>query len=219
MRLRVAARTRPVKQQHLARLLRHGAAEMLFDEVRCQRRSAGAARTGNAGAIGEKEPIGDDFLIRKGLEEILIVVPAHAGASSFHEPRTAQDEAARADADEWHLRGAHLAQVARGGLIDLGTRVQDPADDHHVVQELGCEQRAGRLNQHAAAGRDGLRAARHDGPLHVQRAAAITLVGRQPQMIDKDREGGEGEVVSQDHADAQRQPRTAVRSSHSGRHR
>jgi hypothetical protein len=39
--------------------------------------------------------------------------------------------------------------------------------------------------------------------LHVQRPAAVALVGREAQVIDEDGECGECEVMRQDHADAQ----------------
>ena len=211
MRLRIAPRARPVEQQHLARLLRHGAPEMLLDQIGCQRRSPGAAGAGDARPVGEKQPIGDDLLVGKGFEEILVVIPADARAPSPHQSGATQNEAAGTDADQWHAGGAHLAQVARRGLVDLGSRVQDPADHHHVVERIGRQQRAGRLEHHAAARRHGFGAARHDRPLHVQRAAAVTLVGGEAQVIDEYSKCGESEVMRQDHADAQRRTRTALR--------
>ena len=50
------------------------------------------------------------------------------------------------------LRGAHFAQVAHGGLVDLRPGVQQTADDDYVVEVLGGQQRARRLEHHSAAG-------------------------------------------------------------------
>ncbi len=211
MRLDVAPGARAIEQQHLARLLRHRAPQMLLDQVRCQRRSSGTAGASDARAVGQKQAVGDDPLVRKGFEEILIVIPADAGAPAFHQPGAAQDEAARADADQGYLGRAYLAQVARCRFVDLRTCMQDPADHHYVVERLGCEQRAGRLDQHAAARRHRLRTARHDRPLHVQRAAAVAFVSGEPQVVDEHGERRQSEVVRQNHADAQRRARTAFR--------
>jgi hypothetical protein len=40
--------------------------------------------------------------------------------------------------------------------------------------------------------------------LHVQRAAAVALIGGKPQVIDKHGEGREGEVMCEHDADTQR---------------
>ena len=215
MRLCVAARARPVEQQYLAGFLRHRASEVLLDEIGGERRSARAAGAGDARAVREEQAVGDHFLVREGLEEILVVVPADARAAALHEPGAAQHEAAGADADEGDRCRPHLAQVARGGLIDLRPGVQQAADDHDIVERLRGQQGARRLNQYAAAGGDGFRAAGHDRPLHVQRTAAIAFIGRQPQVIDEHGERGQREVVGQNDADAQGRPHSAFRCSRS----
>ena len=82
--------------------------------------------------------------------------------------------------------------------------MQDAAHHHHIVEAIRRQQSAGRSEHHTAARRNRLGAACHDRPLHVQGAAAVALIGGQAQVIDKDGEGGEREVMRQDHADAQR---------------
>jgi hypothetical protein len=136
---------------------------VLLDEKGRERRSARAAGAGDARAVGEEQAVGDHFLVRERLEEILVVVPADARAAALHEPGAAQHEAAGADADEGDRRGPHVAQVARGRLIDLRAGMQQAADDDHIVERIRGQQGARRLNQDTAAGGYGfLRAARVD---------------------------------------------------------
>jgi hypothetical protein len=47
----------------------------------------------------------------------------------------------------------------------------------------------------------------------VQRAAAITFVGRQTQVIDEDGKRGQGELMRQNHADAKRWARFTLTGS------
>ena len=128
MRLGVAAGARPVEQQHLAGLLGDRAPEVLLDQIGGERRRAGAAGAGDARPVGEEQPVGDHVMAGKRLEEVLVVIPAHARAPALHEAGAAQNEAAGADADQRYVAGAHLAQIAHGGLIDLRAGVQDAAD-------------------------------------------------------------------------------------------
>src|SRR3974390_3481912 len=93
MGLRLAACAGAIEQQYLARLLCGRAPEMLLDEICRQSPRARTACTGNAGTIREEQPIGDDFLVGKGLEEVLVVIPTHARAATLHEAGAAQDEA------------------------------------------------------------------------------------------------------------------------------
>ena len=208
--LAVAPGARAVEQQHLAGLLRDGAPEMLLDEMGCQRGGPGAAGAGDARAVREEQAIGDHLVARKRLEKILVVIPADAGAPPLHQPGAAQDEAAGADADQGHRCRAHFAQVAHGRLVDLWSRVQDSADDDHVVEQIGGEQCARRLEQHATARRHRLRPARHDRPLHVQRTTAIALIGGETQVVDEHRKRRQSEMMRQDHPDAQRRARPAL---------
>ena len=217
MRLRVAPRARAVEQQDLACLLGHGAPEVLLDQEGGEGGGTRAAGAGDARTVHEEQPIGDHFLTGERLEKILIVIPAYAGTPALHEAAATQDEAARADADERHGGCADLAQVARGGFIDLGTGVEEAADDDDVVEQVGRQQRTRRLDQHPAAGRDCICPTGHDGPLHVHGPAAVTLVGRQTQMINEDRERRQGELVRENDTDAKRRSHTALRCSRSCR--
>ena len=81
----------------------------------------------------------------------------------------------------------------------------------HVVELLGRNKSTRGLNQHAATGGNRDLPARHDGPLHVQRSAAITFIRGQPQMISEHRKGREREMLCQDDAYAQRSPRSGQR--------
>ena len=202
----------PVKEQYLARLLRDRAPEMLLDEIGRERRRAGAAGAGDARAVGEKQAVGDDFVVWERLEEVLVVIPAHAGAPPLHEPAATQDETAGADADERHCGRADLAQVARRGLIDLRPGMQEAADDDDVIESAPGAAAAlvGWIITPQLAG-TGSGAARHDRPLHVQRPAAVALVGGEAQMVDEDGEGGEGEVMREDDANAQRRAHGCAR--------
>src|ERR1700756_6073010 len=133
MRLGVAPGARPVEQQDLARFLGDGAPEMLLDEKGCKRSGSRAAGAGDARTIREEQAVGDHVLPGEGLEKILVVIPTDAGAPPLHQPGTAQDEAARAYADQRHRCRAHLTQITRSRLVDLRPRVQYSADDHDVV--------------------------------------------------------------------------------------
>src|SRR5579863_6844376 len=129
MGLCVAAGALAIEQQHLACLLGDGAAEVLLDEMRGERRRTRSTCTGDPRAIRKKQAIRDDVVTGKGFAKILVVIPTHTGPPTFHEARAAQDEAAGTDTDQRHMTGADLAQVTNRGLIDLWAGMQDAADD------------------------------------------------------------------------------------------
>ena len=97
---------------------------MALDQVGRQSSRTRAAGASNARAVGEEEAIGHDFVVGERLEEILVVVPTHAGAASAHEPGPAQDEAPRADPEEGYPGFGDLPQITGSGLVDLRARVE-----------------------------------------------------------------------------------------------
>ncbi len=115
------------------------------------------------------------------------MIPAHTRTAAFHQARAAQYEAARADPDQRDIAGSNLAQVADGSLIYLRAGVEDPSNDHDIVEQLGLDEAARRLDEHTAARGHRALSACHDRPLHVQRPAAVAFVGREPQVVDEDR--------------------------------
>jgi hypothetical protein len=96
--------------------------------------------------------------------------------------------------------------------------VQDAADHDHVVERLGRKQCMGGLQHHTATCRHRLGAARHDRPLHVQRSAAVALIGGESQMIDEHGERREREMMCEDDADVQRWTRAALHRRNSLRY-
>jgi len=143
-------------------------------------------------------------VIGEGFAEVLIVIPADAGAPPLHQADAAENEAPRANADEGRAGRGQLAQIARGDLIDLGSGMQDAADHDQIVQFAPRQEAAGRLDHHVAAGADGFGAVGHDRPGDMQWPAAIAFIGRQAQVINEHRERGQREVIGEDDSDAQR---------------
>ena len=109
-----------------------------------------------------------------------------------------------ADADQRHTGLGDLAQIARGGVVDLRARVEEAADHDDIVEGFGGQKTGRGLDHHPTTRRHRLLATRHDRPLHVQGPAAIAFVGSESEMINEDREGGEREVLCQDDAHTQR---------------
>src|ERR1700737_1987989 len=148
VRLGIAAGTLAIEQQYLARLLRNCPSPVLLDQVCRKSGRASSAGAGDPRAVGKEQPIGDDRVSRKCFEEVLVVIPAHARAAAFHQARPAQYEAARANPDQRDIAGSSLAQVADGGLIYLRAGVEDSSNDDNIVEQLGLDEAARRLDEH-----------------------------------------------------------------------
>ena len=110
----------------------------------------------------------------------------------------------RATSSSIDASGRDLLQIAFGSLIDLVATMQHAADHNDIIEFVWIQKAAGWAGHDAAAGAHGVRAAGHDRPLRTHRTAAVAIIGRKAQMVDKQGKGGEGKVIGQDDADPQR---------------
>ena len=85
-------------------------------------------------------------------------------------------------------------------VLDL---VDEPADDHEVVEARRVAEPLLRLHQDAAARGDRLHGRREHVPRTEDRPRAVALVGGEPQHVDEVREGAEREAPRQDEADVE----------------
>ena len=177
----------------------------MWRSIRCgQIGRAAAARTSDAVIIDDKEAVGDRVVMRKLVEEIMVVIPADAAVPADHQPGAAQDEAAGAHADQLHAHARGRFQIFDRLVVDLAPAMQDAADHDDIVEMLGVLEAAGARDGDAAAGAGRLRPRRHDRPAAQDLAAAVALVGREAELVDEEREGRKREIIGQDETDRER---------------
>ena len=151
MGLRLGACAGAVEQQHVARLLGGGPADVPLDQVAGQIRRPRPARAGDPVTVRDEQTVGHHGLIGKLVQKVLIVIPAHAGGAPLHQTDPAEDEAAGAQADEPCPRLRRPVQVTLGGRVDLPTGVQHAPHDDHIVELRRIDEAARGRDQGPAA--------------------------------------------------------------------
>jgi hypothetical protein len=202
-RLRSVRRPRLVEHHDVEAFLRRRMAQVAFDQP-CREvgrpQSAGAR---DPVAIDDEQLIRHRLDVRKRLKQILVVKPADAAAASLHETGADEREGPGAQADERHLGARGAAQEVQDLLSVLTASMKKTPDHHDVIEARGITQLFPGIDLDAATGAHRLERWTGHGPPTADRAAAIALVGSQPQAIEKRSERDQREFRQQNESEGQ----------------
>jgi len=162
--------------------------------------------TRNAPSIDHEEPVGNEIAlvdVRETLDEIPVVEPAHTNPVSAHHTGPCERERTRAESDERGRRLGHGANEGERRVAGRRPRMQQPANDHHIVERLGLIECGPRCDLDSTTGPNRNEIFADDGPRAPHRPAHVAFVAREPQQVDEARERGQREVGQQDDPEAQ----------------
>ena len=165
-------------------------------EIQHQVERRGAARTGDAVAVGHEQVFGEchgrEFLAQRGQ-----VFPMHGAAIAVHQAGLDQRVAARTEAAQRHAQARQPRQRPDQRAVDVAPDLDAATDEQGLHGGRVVQARGGRDGQ-AVAARGGRAVGRQHRPA-IQRAPA-DIVGH-PQRLDGVDEGDHREVGQQQEAE------------------
>ena len=178
---------------------------MAPNQIACQIAGAAASGASDAIAIHDEETIPDRYTVGKVFDKFLIMIPAHAAASSDHEACSAESETAGADTNYPNPDARSLFQILHHLGAESAVGAKLPAHDDDIIKIPRMQEFAGHLDQYATTGLNRIRFRRHYRPAAKLLFVPFRVVGCQAKLVDEEREGRKGEVRREYEAD--RKPR------------
>jgi hypothetical protein len=172
-------------------------ADMALDKMGGQMRGRGAARAGQPVAVDDEDLVGDRCQAVEGLEEVVVMEPAHTAPVAVHQPGAVQHERPGAQAHQRDVMTRCKTQEVVDAGIARGMIGEQAADHDDVVEAPWIAEPLLRLDRDPAAGGNRGQVGRDDGPVAQDRAAAVAFVGREPEHVDEIGEGAQRETLHQ----------------------